>query len=171
MGLFALFLVPFRFISVFTGFTFTDVEDFTPILSLVIGVFGVFLIRRSPTSKATLPLISLLLVLSLWPLLPNFGLFFMARELQSVHGSWPQVMVDDPKNLYGHVSPHFDKLFHVVNYLEAFSGAWMAIFIALFFAAKPRLSPSQYRLCSGLMILSLFTVIVDPGNLYAWWMD
>lgn len=157
--------------QVFTGFTFTDAEDFAPLLTLVVGLIGVALIRRPSQSKASFPLIALLLVLSLWPLLPNFGLFFMARELQSVDGSWPQVMVDDPKNLYGHVSARFDALFHLVNYLEAFSGAWMVVFLALFFAVKSRLSSRQIRLCLGLMVISLFLVLADLGNLYAWWLD
>ncbi len=171
MGLFALIFLPFRFLSIFTGFTFTDAEDFGPLLTLVVGLIGVVLIGRSRQDKASLPLILLLLLLSLWPLLPNFGLFFMARELQSVHGSWPQVMVDDPKNKYGHVSPLFDALFHLVNYLEAFSGAWMVVFLAFFFAVKSRLSSKQRRLCLGLMFISLFLVLADLGNLYAWWLD
>jgi hypothetical protein len=80
-------------------------------------------------------------------------------------------MVDDPKNLYGHISPRFDRLFHVVNYLEAFSGAWLAVFLLLSFAVKARLSTNQRRLCLGLMCLSLFVALLDPGNLYAWWLD
>lgn len=169
--MFGLLFLPFRFLSIFTGFTFTDAEDFAPLLALVVGLVGVVLIRRSAQGKASFPLLSLLLLLSLWPLLPNFGLFFMARELQAVDGSWPQVMLDDPKNLYGHVSPLFDSLFHLVNYLEAFSGAWMVVFWALFFAVKSRLSSKQCRFCLGLMFISLFLVLADLGNLYAWWLD
>jgi hypothetical protein len=171
MGIFALILLPFNLISVFAGFTFTDAEDFTPLLSLLIGLVGVFLIARSPQEKASPSLIALLLLLSLWPLLPIFALFFMAHELQSVHGSWPQVMVDDPKNWYGGVSPRFDGLFHLVNYLGAFSGAWMVVFVALFLVAKSRLSRIQRRLCLSLMFISMLLVVVDPGNLHAWWMD
>jgi hypothetical protein len=171
MGVFALIFLPFRLVSVFTGFTFTDAEDFGPLITLLIGLIGVALIGRSAQKKVSPPLIALLLLLSLWPILPNMGLFFMARELQSVHGSWPQVMVDDPKNWYGHVSPRFDALSHLVAYLEAFSGAWMAIFLALFLAVRSRLSGRQRQVCIVLTIISLLLVLADPGNLYAWWED
>ena len=169
--MFELILLPLRALLIFTSFTFTDAIDYAPLLSLIVSFVGIVLIRRSSQSRASFPLLILLITLSLWPLLPNFGLFFLARELQSVQGSWPQVMVDDPKNWYGHVSPRFDALFHLVNYLEAFSGAWMVVFLALFFSVKPRLSSKQRWLCLGLMFASLFLVLADPGNLYAWWLD
>lgn len=171
MGVVILVFLPFRFVSIFTGFTFTDAEDFAPFLTLLSGLLGVVLIRRSRQDKASFPLNCLLILLSLWPILPNFGLFLMARELQAVQGSWPQVMVDDPKNKLGNLSPRFDALFHVVNYLEAFSGAWMVVFVALFFAVNSRLSSTQRRFCIGPMTVSLFLVLIDPGNLYEWWLD
>ena len=171
MGVFALIFLPFRVISIFSDFTFTDAEDFGPILSLLIGLTGATLIRRSLQDKASLPLVYSMLLLGLGPILPNLGLFCMAYELESVHGSWPQVMVDDPKNLFGRVSPKFDAIFHLVNYLEAFSGAWMIIFLALFFAVKANFSRQQRKLIVGTMLISLVIVLVDPGNLYAWWMD
>jgi hypothetical protein len=171
MGIFALYFLIFRVAAIFTGFTFTDVEDFGPILSLLIGLLGAVLIHRAPHKRTSLPYISLMLLLSAWPLLPNFGLFFMARELQSVSGTWPQVMIDDPKNWYGHATPEFDALFHLINYLEAFSGAWMIVFVALFFAAKARLSSAQRRLLLGLTFISFVLALCDPGHLYAWWLD
>ena len=161
----------FRFVSIFGGFTFTDAMDFAPLLTLVLGLVGVVWICRSLRAKLSLPLFAALLFLSLWPLLPNFGLLFMARELQSVRGSWPQVMVDDPKGLCGHVSARFDSLFHLVNYLDAFSGALMVVFLALFFAVRSRLSSVQRWLCLSSMFICLLVVCVDPGNLYAWWLD
>ena len=163
--------LPFRVIQIFAGFDFTDAVDFGPVITLFIGLLGVCCIYYSPKKKASLPLILPLVLLSLWPLLPNFGLLFMAREFQSVQGAWPQVMVDDPKNLYGGISPQFDALFHLTNYLEAFSGAWMVIFFTLFFAIQSRLSLMQKRVIITLSCFSALTVLFDPGNLYAWWMD
>jgi hypothetical protein len=179
MGVFALILLPFNLLSVFTGFTFTDVEDFMPLLTLIIGLSGVALIRLSSQNetsqnKASPPLIALLIMLSLWPILPQLGLFFLAREFQSVYGSWPQVFVDTPWTLSGEpqkVSPQYSALFRLVNYLEAFSGAWMVIFLALFLVVMPRLSSNQRRLCLSLMFVALLLVVADPGHLYAWWMD
>ena len=171
MDFFALILLPFRVLEVFEGFTFTDVEDFTPLLTLFGGLICAALIGRASDKKVSKQLVLSMTALSFWPILPNVGLYFMARELQSVHGSWPQVMVDDPKNWFGHVSPRFDSLFHLVNYLEAFSGAWMVVFLALFLAAKSRFSTNQRRLFISLTAFSLLVVFLDPGNLYAWWMD
>ncbi len=171
MAFFSLMFLPFRVLNIFFGFTFTDVEDFTPLLTLFGGVVCATLISRFPQNKVSKQLVLSMILLSFWPILPNIGLYFMARELQSVHGSWPQVMVDDPKNWFGHVSPRFDSLFHLVNYLEAFSGAWMVVFLALFFAAKSQFSTNQRRLFIGLTVFSLFVFFLDPGNLYAWWMD
>ena len=169
--MFELILLWFRVISIFTGFTFTDIEDFGPLLSLIIGLIAVALVCCKTQEKASYGLIALMVLLSLWPLLPNLGLYFLAREVQARFGSWPQVMIDDPKNLYGHVSPHYNALFHLVDYLEAFSGAWMVIFLSLFFGAKSCFSRTQQRLFLGLMLASVFLVLIDPGNLYAWWMD
>lgn len=171
MGIFAFIFLASRVVSIFNGFTFTDAEDFLPLASLIIGLIGVVLICRSAREKVSAVLFGALVLLSLWPLLPNFSLFFMARELQAISGNWPQVMVDDPKNWYGHVTPHFDALFHLTNYLEAFSGAWMVIFFALFFAIRTRFSLMQKRAIIGLMGFSLLLMLFDPGNLSAWWID
>lgn len=171
MGIFALIFLPLRFFSIFARFTFTDAEDFLPMASLIIGLIGTIFIYRSVREKVSAALMFLMLLLSAWPILPNIGLYFMAREFQAANNSWPQVMVDDPKNQYGHTTPLFDALFHVVNYLEAFSGAWMVVFFALFFAMRTRFSLIQQRVVIGLMVFSLLLVLLDPGNLYAWWMD
>lgn len=171
MDFFIFIILLLRATKVFTGFTFTDAEDFTPLLTLFIGLICVASIGLSAQKKASFPLIASMLLLSLGPILPNIGLYFLAREHQAICGNWPQVMIDDPKNALGHVSPQFDSLFHLVNYLEAFSGAWMVIFVALFFVAKPQFSTKQRRLFISLTVFSLFLVVLDPGNLYAWWMD
>jgi hypothetical protein len=110
-------------------------------------------------------------LLSLWPVLQYVSLFFMARQLQSVSGAWPQVMVDDPKNWYGHVTPLYDALFHLTNYLQAFSGAWVILFFALYFGAKSRLNPIHRKIILGWMIFMLIISVIDPGNLGAWWLD
>ena len=99
-----------------------------------------------------------------WPL-------FLARENQRVQAAWPQPMVDSPESCLGHVSPYFDCLLHVVNYLEAFSGARMVIFLTLFFGAKIHLPLALRRWCVGLTLVSLAIVVIDLGNLYAWWLD
>jgi hypothetical protein len=80
-------------------------------------------------------------------------------------------MVDAPKNLLGNVSSHFDALFSLVNYLNAFSGAWMVIFVALLFASKSRLSINQRQFCLFASLASLVIYSLDFGNLYAWWLD
>jgi hypothetical protein len=98
-------------------------------------------------------------------------MFFLAREFQSVYGSWPQVFVDTPWDRLGNVSPKYDALFRIATYLEAFSGAWMVIFSLLFFTVRSRLSVLQGWICLSLMFISLFLVLIDPGNLYEWWMD
>ena len=80
-------------------------------------------------------------------------------------------MVDDPKNWFGHASPLYDTLYNIVDYLEAFSGAWMLAFWTIFFAAKPKFTIAQRRLFVGLTAISLVVFLFDPGNLYAWWLD
>jgi hypothetical protein len=156
---------------IFSGFTFTDFEDYTPLLSLIIGIILTIVICRRRQEKASAGLTLSMYLLSLWPVLPNISLYFMARQLRSVSGAWPQVMVDDPKNWYGHVTPLYDQLFHLTNYLLAFSGAWMILFFALYFGAKSRLNPVQRKIILGLMILMLVISVMDPGKLGAWWLD
>lgn len=163
--------LPFRLFLVFTGFTFTDLQDFAPLFSLVIGLMGAGIIWNSPPKKASLALIFLMCLLSLWPILPNIGLYFMAHQIQSIQGTWPQVMVDDPKNWYGHATPQFDVLFNLVGYLEAFSGAWMVVFFTLLYGARSRFTSVQWRLFVGLVIIMILIFLLDPGHLYAWWLD
>jgi hypothetical protein len=171
MGIILLLFLPLRVISIFTGFTFTDNEDFAPLLTLVIGLLCVELIRTYQQEKASLPLGLLMLLLSLWPILPNIGLFFLAREFQSVNGYWPQPLVNTIYQSPEPISPQFDRLYSLVHYLEAFSGAWMIIFLALFFTIKSKFSLLQQRMFIGLNLTSLTVLLFDPGNLYAWWLD
>lgn len=170
MGLFLLIYIVLRIFMIFFGFTFTDIEDYTPLLSLVIGIILTLLICRR-REKASAGLTLSLYLLSLWPVLPSVSLFFMARQLQHVFGAWPQIIVDDPKSWYGHVTPLYDALFHLTHYLEAFSGAWMILFFALYFGAKSRLDPLQRKIIMGLMIVMLIVYVMDPGHLGAWWLD
>lgn len=171
MGLFLLMFLPLRVIQIFTGFTFTDPEDFLPLLSVLLGFIGSIIIGYSRQEKVDVSCMALILILTLWPVMPNSGLFFMAQEFRSVTGAWPQVMVDDPRNWQGHVSPAFDALSSCVNYLHAFSGAWMLVYIMVLFAVRSRLSVGQRRMCfvalAGVLLVSVF----DPGHLYAWWLD
>ena len=169
--MFALILFLFRPFLIFLNFDFTDWQDFLPMVSLIVGIGGACWLFHSPQKKATPALIVLMSLMSLWPLLPNLGLFFLARELQSISGHWPQVMSDDPKNWFGHATPLYDSLFRVVDYLDAFSGAWMIIFVAIFFAAKPKFSVSWRRVFIGLTIVSVLVFLFDSGNLYEWWLD
>lgn len=172
MGIFVLLFAPFRFVHIFLGFTFTDIEDFIPVLSLICGLVAVAIMcRRNRLAKAASPvLLALLYILSLWSLLPNVALLFLAREHQAQRGNWPIVLINDPKNAYG-LSPLYDGLFHLVAYFEAFSGAWMVIFGALFATVYPRLSMWQRRFTIGLNCFAFLLVVIDPGNLYAWWWD
>jgi hypothetical protein len=89
MFLFLWIFLLFRPLTIFLGFTFTDPEDFLPMISLFIGLSCAAFLGCSVGKKASSGLLGSLLLLSLWPILPNFGLYFMARELQIVHGSWP----------------------------------------------------------------------------------
>ncbi len=171
MALILLIFLLFRPFSIFFAFDFADWQDFLPLASLVIGIGGACWLYRSPQKRATPGLIALMSLLSLWPLLPNLGLLLLALELQKTSGAWPQVMADDPKNWIGHATPLYDALFHLVAYLEAFSGAWMIIFVAIFFAAKPKFTVAQQRAFIGLNVISALIFLFDPGNLYAWWLD
>lgn len=166
-----LYFLAFRVFSIFFGFDFTDAIDYAPLLCLIIGVAGAVCLSRTRHQSATFGLVALMCLLSLWPVLPNFSLFLMARELQSVTGAWPQVMVDDPKNWLGHATPGFDAWFSVTAYLEAFSGAWMIVFWSIFFAAKEKFTVAQRRLFIGLTVIATLFFLFDPGDLYAWWLD
>ena len=169
--MFELITLLMRPFSMFFDFDFTNWQDFLPLVSLIVGIGGACLLARTPQKKATPALIILMSLLSLWPLLPDLGLFCLAREIQRLSGHWPQVMVDDPKNWFGHATPLYDGLFHVVAYLEAFSGAWMIVFWTLFFAAKPKLAANWRRIFVGLTLISILVCLLDPGNLAAWWLD
>ena len=169
--MFELISLLFRPFSIFFDFDFTDWQDFLPLASLVIGIGGACWLYHSTRKRATPGLIALMSLLSLWPLLPNLGLFFLAREVQHLGGTWPQVMVDDPKNWYDDASPLYQHLFHIVAYLEAFSGAWMIVFVAVFFAAKPKFTVGWRRFFTAFTIISVLIFLFDPGNLYAWWLD
>jgi hypothetical protein len=160
-----------RVFDIFDAFTFTDLQDFMPLVSLIVGLMSAGIIYNSPKKKASLTLIILMCLLACWPILPNVGLYFMAHQFQLHFGSWPQSMVDDPKNYYGQVSSLFDSLSHLVVYLNAFSGAWMVTFFALYFAAKSQLTLMQRKIIIGLMMIILVISILDPGHLYAWWLD
>ncbi len=169
--MFAFIFLLLRPFSMFFDFDFADWQDYLAPLGLIVGISGAALLTRTTQKKATMGLIVLMLLLSLWPILPNLGLLLLALELQKISGSWPQVMVDDPKNWVGHATPLYDALFHVVAYLEAFSGAWMIIFVAVFFAAKPKFSVCWRRVFIGSTVISVLIFLSDPGNLFAWWLD
>jgi hypothetical protein len=169
--MFELLFLPYRVMLIFFGFSFKNIEDFAPLLSLIVGLAGAFFIRRSPQEKPSPVLIATLVLLSVWPILPNIGIFLMAREFESVHGSWPQVTVDNPSNWLGLVSLEFDTFSRLVDYLEAFSGAWMVTFLTVFFAAKSRFPVVQRRTIIGFTLVWLVVIVLDPGHLYTWWMD
>jgi len=46
---------------------------------------------------------------------------------------------------------------------------WMVVFVRLFVTAQAHFSPTQRH--KRWAFLCLFLVLLDPGNLYAWWMD
>lgn len=172
MGFFALLWWLSWVFAIFFGFTFTDLPDYGPFLTLFVGLWGAFVLAVSPPKRASPALVALMSLLALWPVVPHMGLFFLARELQRFNnGAWPQVMVDDPKNRLGHVSPQYDALFHAVNYLEAFAGAWLVLFFTLFLALRSRFSRACQYLFIALVVDSMLVFIFDPGNLYAWWLD
>lgn len=173
MNILGIMLLPLRMVDVFTGFTFTDWEDFAPMLTVLVGLLtaGYLCFHRARQKPISWPLLTSMIVLSCAPLLPNIAIFFMAREFQVTQGAWPQVMVNDPKGFLGHISPRFDHLNNLEAYLEAFSGAWMLVYVCLLVAVKSRLSPVQQRLLIGVMCAALVLCAFDPGHLYAWWMD
>lgn len=171
MDLLYLLFLPFHILLIFIGFTFTDAADFGPIATLLIGVLGALLIRRSPQRAASRPLHLLMILLSSWPILLLIGLFFLAREFQSVTGAWPQVMANDPKLLVGNISPLFDALYDMVEYLEALSGAWMIVFSTLFLCLHSRFSKAQQYLYISLVAGSVLAACFGFGDLYAWWLD
>ena len=166
MGIIAFILLPFRVLSIFTGFTFTDIEDYGPLLTLVVGIVALATMRRQNQKSATLPLMLVMVLLAFGPLLPNLGIYFLATEFQSIYGSWPEPMVDD-----SHRSGNISVLYSPVSYLEAFSGAWMVLFVAYCCTLNNRFSERQSKLILGTMFLSLFVVLLDPGKLYTWWLD
>jgi len=170
MGLYAPLMLLLRVVEIFTGFTFTDLEDFVPLVTLLIGVVGAALLSRSRKKPATKSTMALMSTMTLWPILPTVGLYFLARTFQSVNGNWPQVMVDDPKSQLGS-SPQFDDLFYLIPYLEALSGAWMISFLVLAAVLWDRFSRLQRRLLTGLTLFFLAAAIIDFGGLNAWWMD
>lgn len=158
--------------SILGGFDFTDWQDFAPLLTLVVGIIGALMIAGSPHNKASPALVGLMSLLSLWPVVPQMGLFWLAHEFQRVHhGAWPQVMIDDPKNQLGHTSAHYDALFHAVNYLHAFAGAYLLLFFTLFGFLRSRFSRRCQWLFIAICVDCVLIFCFDPGNLYAWWLD
>lgn len=115
--------------SIFDGFTFTEWYDFLPLGCLLMGLGSAGCSGFSP-KPASLRLKTVLAMLSLWPLFPAVTLFVLALQVVKHEGTWPRVMVDDPKNLIG-LSATYDFWFHATAYTEAFAGAAMASFGAL----------------------------------------
>jgi hypothetical protein len=169
--LYLLFTLPFRVFQAFEGFDFTDLEDFMPVFSLALGLVAAISIGCSRKEKVSPVLMLCMALLSLWPLLPNMGLYFLARELKPFGVMWPQVMVDDPRNWLGHASPRYEAIHSLISYLEAFSGAWMVISLALYFAVRSKLTIRQAKTLSGLYLLTVLVFVLDPGHLYEWWLD
>lgn len=161
----------FQFLSIFLDFDFTDWEDFTPLISLVLGIAGAIYFNTQKKKPPSIAVYVLMVLLAIWPILSNIGLYFLAREYQSLFRSWPEVMVSDPKNVYGNGHVTYDSLFQVVSYLQAFAGAWMANFIALFLANGPRLSATGTRIIWTTFGISMLLYFLDIGNLSAWWID
>lgn len=159
-----------RFLSIFTAFTFTNFEDFLPLLSLILGIVVTIRLRRSAEAGTSPHLPILMVALIGGVFLPNVGLYFLAREFQAVYGSWPQVMIDDPRGI-GDISVGYAGLRQVIPYLHAFSGAWLANALMLFAVARSRLSATQRRSLAAFAIVWLLVCAIAPGNLYAWWID
>lgn len=135
-----------------------------------VGVGGVAASVRFLAKPASRWLKGALCVLSLWPLFPVVPLFFLALEVVARWGQWPQVIVDDPKNLLG-LSPRYDFWFHTTAYTEAFAGACLVSFFALLIANRARLSQRFRRTLFGMCAAAMVVSVLDPGQLFTWWMD
>lgn len=171
MTMYCALLLALRALTIFDGFTFTDVVDFTPVSTLFIGLTAAYALKRAPVKPASSALQTTMKLLALGPLLPHLALWGMASQFRSHAGIWPQAMVNDPMNLRGHISPFFDGLSELVTYLEAISGAWLVIFLVLHFSTRERIGSTQRRLQCGLAMGSLVLLAMDPGDLYRWWLD
>jgi|GEM_PF-4451484 len=167
----ALFFIPTYPAYLFFAFTFTDLIDFFPLTSLVIGMSGIWQIRRNDQTSLSWPLIALLFTLSLWPLLPHIGMTLLAQEFSHVQGYWPEVFVDDPHNAVGDVSPRYDSYHSSVVYLQAFAGAWMLVHPAFLIMLRRRISPKLLAASLSVLFLALIFMVIDPGHVYAWWVD
>lgn len=167
----ALLFIPFYPAYLFFAFTFTDLIDFLPLFSLLIGMGGIGLVRCNKQTTLSPPLIALLFVLSLWPLLPHLGMLLLAQEFSYVQGYWPQVFIDDPHNAVGYVSPRYDAYHSSVVYLQAFAGAWMLVHPAFLIALRKRMSRKLLAVNLFVLFLALLFMVIDPGHVYAWWVD
>lgn len=156
--------------AIFDGFTFTDWYDFVPLGCLVGGLVAAGLSGLRAPRPASLWLKGILSVLALWPLYPLAPLVMLALQVVKVRGNWPQVMVDDPKNLVG-LSPSYDFWFHVTDYAEAIAGAALVTFLFFLGANRDRLTPRFKWQVLSVCGVAILVSIADPGHLFAWWID
>ncbi|RYX85619.1 hypothetical protein EON83_04575 [bacterium] len=156
--------------AIFGGFTFTDWYDFIPLCCLTCGLIAVGLSRLLFSRPASLCLKGILIALATWPLYPLFPLTMMAWQVVKVRGAWPQVMIDDPRNLIG-LSRDYDFWLHAVSYTQAIAGATFVTFIAMLCANQKRLSRNAMISILGVCGATMLLAIADPLNLSAWWLD
>lgn len=156
--------------EIFDGFTFTDWYDFVPLACLLIGLVSTAVITHLDRCPASFWLKGFLGALALWPLYPSIALFMLAQQVVKSDGHWPQVMIDDPKNLVG-LSPTYDFWFHATFYFEAVAGAALVSFAALFLTNQDRLSYNWRQTILCICGVSMLFSIADPGHLIEWWMD
>ncbi len=170
MGFFQPLLWLMWVFSIFFGFSFSDWFDYLPLGCLLIGLASAGISSFFLARPASSWLKGALCLLALWPIYSLFPLFFLASQVAARTGRWPQVMIDDPKNLLG-LSPRYDFWFHATAYTEAFAGAALVSFVALLLVNRERLSPRFTRILLMTCATGMLVSIVDPGQLCMWWID
>lgn len=161
----------FRIWLIQNGIPFDDRTDYVFAVALLAGlVMG----RKGKEPERKMPspaLLANLVLLSCWPILHHIGLWALANEFQRVNHSWTQMMVDDPKNSYGRISPKFDALYDYIDGLALLGLFWMFLLLALFIVNWRRLTVLWRVLIPALVCFWITVFLSDPGGVFAWWLD
>jgi len=141
------------------------------VISFALGIYSAIYLNRHKDKPPSVAFYALMILLAFWPVLGNFGLYFLALEYQHLFGVWPEPMVNDPKHAYGQGHQTYDAIYDIVDVLYGFAICWMILFFTLFCTNWTRLSKIWRITLSAICFATIAAFIWDFGALFTWMLD
>ncbi len=157
----------------FFGFDFTSAMDFVPgglIVTSLIGLAVRHAKRPYPEAWLRFARGSAYVLTVLPPVLLLAGLYLLSWYGFRATNHWPQPMMNDPKLLAPNDAA-YQKIFVVMEYVEAFATAFVWVWAALLLHLRRYLTRQTGVALFCLFLTAWLLFAIEPGRRFEWWID